>query len=129
MYILVVDDDRFATTLVRFLLSKEGYEVETTDNPHGAMQMIQRREPDLLILDVTLPYSNGVEFSAKLRAQGYEIPLLFMTAQGTIEAKMQGFTIGVDDYICKPYHHQELVERVQAILRRRKTDGSQEENS
>ncbi len=51
VYILVVDDDRFATTLVRFILSKEGYEVETTDNAHGAMQMIQNREPDLLILD------------------------------------------------------------------------------
>ncbi|GCF10606.1 response regulator transcription factor [Dictyobacter arantiisoli] len=118
MYILVVDDDRFANTLVQFVLSKEGYEVETADNPRGAMQMIQKREPDLLILDVTMPYINGFEFSAKLRAEGYEIPLIFMTAQDTIEAKLQGFNIGADDYICKPYNHQELVARVQAVLRR-----------
>ena len=118
MYILVVDDDRFANTLVQFVLSKEGYEVETADNPRGAMQMIQRREPDLLILDVTMPYINGFEFSAKLRAEGYEIPLIFMTAQDTIEAKLQGFNIGADDYICKPYNHQELVARVQAVMRR-----------
>lgn len=62
VYILVVDDDRFANTLVQFVLSKEGYEVETADNPRGAMQMIQRRLPDLLILDVTMPYINGFSF-------------------------------------------------------------------
>ncbi len=118
MYILVVDDDHFANTLVQFVLSKEGYEVETADNPRGAMHMIQRREPDLLILDVTMPYLNGFEFSTKLRQEGYEIPLIFMTAQDTIEAKLQGFNIGADDYICKPYNHQELVARVQAVMRR-----------
>jgi len=118
VYILVVDDDHFANTLVHFVLSKEGYEVETADNPRGAMQMIQRREPDLLILDVTMPYLNGFEFSTKLRQEGYEIPLIFMTAQDTIEAKLQGFNIGADDYICKPYNHQELVARVQAVMRR-----------
>ncbi len=118
MYILVVDDDHFANTLVQFVLTKEGYEVETADNPRGAMQMIKRREPDLLILDVTMPYLNGFDFSKKLREEGYEIPLIFMTAQDTIEAKLQGFNIGADDYICKPYNHQELVARVQAVMRR-----------
>jgi DNA-binding response OmpR family regulator len=118
VYILVVDDDHFANALVQFVLSKEGYEVDTTDNPRGALQMIQKREPDLLILDVTMPYINGFEFSAQLRREGYEIPLIFMTAQDTIEAKLQGFNIGADDYICKPYNHQELVARVQAVLRR-----------
>jgi len=123
VYILVVDDDRFANTLVQFVLSKEGYEVETADNPRGAIQMIQKREPDLLIVDVTMPYINGFEFSARLRAEGYEIPLIFMTAQDTIEAKLQGFNIGADDYICKPYNHQELVARVQAVMRRIKKNG------
>ena len=123
MYILVVDDDRFANTLVQFVLSKEGYEVETADNPRSAMHIIQKREPDLLILDVTMPYINGFEFSAKLRDEGYEIPLIFMTAQDTIEAKLQGFNIGADDYICKPYNHQELVARVQAVMRRIKKNG------
>jgi len=124
VYILVVDDDHFANTLVQFVLSKEGYEVETADNPRGALQMIQKREPDLLILDVTMPYINGFEFSQKLRAEGYEIPLIFMTAQDTIEAKLQGFNIGADDYICKPYNHQELVARVQAVMRRIKKNGN-----
>ncbi len=118
MYILVVDDDRFANTLVQFVLAKEGYEVETADNPRGALQMIQKREPDLLIVDVTMPYLNGFEFSEKLRAEGYDTPLIFMTAQDTIDAKLQGFNMGADDYICKPFNHQELVARVQAVMRR-----------
>ncbi len=118
MYILVVDDDQFANTLVQFVLTKEGFEVETTDNPRGAMQMIQKREPDLLILDVTMPYLSGFEFSSKLRAEGYETPLIFMTAKDAIEDKLQGFNNGADDYICKPFNHQELVARVQAVMRR-----------
>ena len=120
MYILVVDDDRFANALVQFVLSKEGYDVETTDNPRGALQMIQKREPDLLILDVMMPYLSGFEFSTQLREEGYTMPLIFMTARDAIEDKLKGFHIGADDYICKPFNHQELVARVQAVLRRMK---------
>lgn len=123
MYILSIDDDHFANTLVQFVLSKEGYEVETVDNPRGALQMIQRREPDLLILDVGLPHGNGFELAAQLRVQGYEIPLIFITANDTTEAKLQGFNSGADDYLCKPYDHQELVARVQAVLRRIRKNG------
>lgn len=118
MYILIVDDDQYANTLVQFVLSREGYEVETTDNPRGALQMIQKREPDLFIIDVMMPYINGFELATKLRAEGYETPIIFMTAQDGIEAKLQGFNIGADDYICKPFNHQELVARVQAVMRR-----------
>lgn len=123
VYILVVDDDRFESVLVQFVLSKEGYEVETMDNPRGAMQMIQKREPDLLILDVTMPYINGFEFSEQLQAEGYEIPLIFMTAKDSIEDRLKGFDKGADDYICKPFNHQELVARVQAVVRRSKKGG------
>lgn len=118
MYILVVDDDQFANSLVQFVLTKEGYEVETTDNPRGALQMIQKREPDLLIIDVMMPYINGFEFATRLQEEEHDIPIIFMTAQDTIESKLQGFNIGADDYICKPFNHQELVARVQAVIRR-----------
>jgi DNA-binding response OmpR family regulator len=118
MYILVVDDDQFANTLVQFVLTKEGYEVETADNPRGAQHMIEKREPDLLIIDVMMPYLNGFEFATQLREEGYDIPIIFMTAQDAIESKLQGFNIGADDYICKPFDHQELVARVQAVIRR-----------
>ncbi len=118
MYILVVDDEAFANMLVKFVLDKAGYEVETADNPRGAMQMIQKREPDLLLLDVKMPYQTGFEFSQKLRADGYEIPLIFMTAQDEIQSKLEGFKIGADDYVCKPFIHEELVARVHAVMRR-----------
>ena len=118
MYILVVDDDQFANSLVQFVLNKEGYEVETTDNPRGALHMIQKREPDLLIIDVMMPHINGFEFATRLQEEEYEIPIIFMTAQDAIESKLHGFNIGADDYICKPFNHQELVARVQAVIRR-----------
>ena len=130
LYILVVDDDQFANTLVQFVLRKEGYEVDTLDSPRGAMQLIQKREPDLLILDVTMPYIDGFEFSAKLRAAGYETPLIFITAKDSIEDIIHGFKIGADDYICKPYNHQELVARVQAVMRRvNKKNGNMDNQS
>ena len=118
MYILVVDDEPFANTLVKFVLDKEGYEVETAENPRVALQLIQRRLPDLLLLDVKMPYQDGFQFSQKLHTDGYEIPLIFMTAQDGIESKLQGFRIGADDYICKPFNHEELVARVHAVMRR-----------
>lgn len=118
MYILIIDPDQFANALVQFVLKKAGYEVETIDNPRGAMQMIQRREPDLLILEANMPYMSGFEFSATLRAEGYVIPLIFLTTRDTIEDKLKGFDVGADDYICKPYNHQELVARVQVIMHR-----------
>ena len=118
MYILVVDDEPMANALVKFVLDKEGYDVETADNPRAAMQLIEKREPDLLLLDVRMPYLNGFEFSSKLREEGYNTPLIFMTAQDTVESKLQGFRLGADDYICKPYHPQELVARVHALMRR-----------
>ena len=118
MYILVVDDDPFANMLVKFVLDKEGYEVETADNPRGALQLIQKRIPDLMLLDVKMPYQTGFEFSERLRADGYDMALIFMTAQDAIESKLQGFKIGADDYICKPFVHEELVARVHAVMRR-----------
>ncbi len=124
MYILVVDDDQLTCAMVQFALNKEGYKVETMDNPRGAMQVIKKQEPDLLILDVGMPYQNGFEFSKELLAAGYEIPIIFMTAQNTLEAKLQGFTIGADDYICKPFDYPEMVARVQAVMRRVKKNGN-----
>lgn len=118
MYVLVIDDDTFANKLVQFVLSKEGFEVETADNPHSAISFIQDREPDIIILDITMPYMNGFELIGKLRRDGYEMPVIFLTAQDTIKAKLRGFELGAEDYITKPYNHLELVARVKVIARR-----------
>jgi DNA-binding response OmpR family regulator len=120
MYILVIDDDQFTCAMVQFALSKEGFKVEALDSPRNAMQVIKKQEPALLILDVAMPYQNGFEFSKELHAAGYDIPIIFITAQDTLEAKLQGFTYGADDYICKPFNYPELVARVHAVIRRAK---------
>jgi DNA-binding response OmpR family regulator len=120
VYILILDDDQFASTLVRFALMQAGYEVETMDNAQGALQLIRKREPDLVLLNVAMQYLNGFDFSAKLRDEGYDTPLIFIAAQDVLETKLEGFKVGADDYICEPYHHQELIARIQAIMRRAK---------
>jgi DNA-binding response OmpR family regulator len=118
VYILVAGDDQHGNMVVQFVLIKEGYEVETVEDPRRALQLIQKREPDLLLIDVTMPYLNGFEFAARLRDEGYEIPLIFITDQDAIESKLQGFKVGADDYICQPCNYQELVARIRAVMRR-----------
>jgi len=80
--------------------------------------MIERREPDLLILDVIMPYMNGFQLAEKLRTEGYKIPFIFLTAQSSLEAIFHGFDIGADDYITKPYHYRVLLVRIRALIRR-----------
>jgi DNA-binding response OmpR family regulator len=65
-----------------------------------------------------MPFLNGFEFAKRLREDGYDIPFIFITAQDGIDKKLEGFGIGADDYVCKPFNHQELVARVQAVMRR-----------
>ena len=120
MYILVVEDEELTSAMVHLALSKEGYQVEIADNPRAAMHLIQKQEPDLLILDINMPYQNGFEFSKKLRSEGYETPIIFMTSRDAVEDRLQGFNLGADDYICKPFNFLELVARAQAVIRRTK---------
>lgn len=123
VYILVVDCDQLDSGLLGYALTQAGYEVETMDNARGALQLIYKREPDLLLLNVAMPYLNAFDFSAKLRNEGYETPLIFIASHDTLEKKLEGFKMGADDYICKPYNYEELIARIQAIMRRAKKSG------
>lgn len=118
MRILVVDDEPIGTKLVQFILSEEGYDVTTVDSPRGALAMIQRQLPDLILLDVGMPYMNGFDFYKHLRNNDYDIPVIFVTARGELEDKLHGLREGADDYIVKPFDPAELLARVQAVLRR-----------
>lgn len=118
MRILVVDDDIMGNRMVQFLLSEQGYAVDTTDSAHGALALLEEHTPDLILLDVNLPNLNGFDFFKRLRNDGYEMPVIFVTAKGDLEDRLQGLRIGGDDYICKPFQPAELSARVEAVLRR-----------
>ena len=124
MRILVVDDDPLGSRMVQFLLTEQGYTVDMTDSARGAIVLLESHVPDLLLLDVNLPHLSGFEFCKRLRDDGYEMPVIFVTAKGELEDRLQGLRIGADDYICKPFQPAELSARVEAVLRRyRRTRG------
>ena len=118
MRILIVDDDLSGSRLMQFLLTEQGYQVEMVDNAHGALALIERQPPDLILLDVNLPQLNGFEIYQRLREQDWDIPVIFVTAKGELEDRLQGLRMGADDYICKPFQPAELQARVEVVLRR-----------
>lgn len=118
MNILVVDDEPINTKLVQFILSEEGYDVTTVDSPRGAFAVLQKQLPDLILLDVSMPQMNGFDFYRRLHEQEFDVPVIFVTAKGELEDKLQGLRMGADDYIVKPFDPAELLARVQTVLRR-----------
>ncbi len=127
--ILVVDDDPLASKMVHFLLTEQGYSVELAENARGALAMIQRQLPDLILLDVNMPHLSGFEFCRTLRDTGYDVPVIFVTAKGELEDRLHGLRLGADDYICKPFQPAELSARVEAVLRRyQRANGKQQAN-
>lgn len=118
MRILVVDDDPIGSRMMQFLLSEQGYQVDTVDNARGALALIERRTPDLMLLDVNLPHLSGFEMYQRLLDHDYDLPVIFVTAKGELEDKLQGLRMGADDYISKPFQPAELTARVEAVLRR-----------
>ncbi len=118
MNILVVEDEPYGNKMLNFILTEEGYHVDSVDNPRGAIAMIEKRLPDLILLDVGLPQMNGFDLYRRLREHQYEIPVIFVTASAELEDRLQGLRMGADDYIVKPFAPAELVARVQAVLRR-----------
>ena len=124
MRILVVDDDPLGSRMVHFLLSEQGYTVDMTDSARGAIALLESHVPDLILLDVNLPHLSGFDFCKRLRDDGFEMPVIFVTAKGELEDRLEGLRIGADDYICKPFQPAELSARVEAVLRRyRRTRG------
>jgi len=121
--ILIVDDDAIGSRMMQFLLTEQGYQVDTVDNAKGAIAMVERQPPDLMLLDVNLPQLTGFEMYQRLLANDYDLPVIFVTAKGELEDRLQGLRMGADDYICKPFQPAELTARVEAVLRRYRKAG------
>ncbi|MCI5674955.1 MAG: response regulator transcription factor [Ezakiella sp.] len=115
--IYVVDDERTITDIVKFNLEKEGYEVEAYDDGYKAIEAVEKRPCDLMLLDVMMPGIDGFEVLKELR-KSYRFPILMLTAKEEEVDKVLGLELGADDYIVKPYSMRELIARVKANLRR-----------
>jgi two-component system OmpR family response regulator len=119
--VLVVDDEEHITELVAMGLGYNGFDVDRVSTGRAALDAIERRRPDLIVLDVMLPDLDGFELARRLRQSegaGTRVPVIFLTAKDTTQDKVQGLRLGSDDYVTKPFSIEELVERVKAVLRR-----------
>lgn len=122
--ILVVEDDPSIRTLLTSALSAAGYSVATAGTGQEAMFEAGSRRPNLIVLDVMLPDGDGFALTRELRAQGVYTPVLFLTARTEVEDRIIGLSSGGDDYVTKPFHVQEVLLRIRAILRRAATSAS-----
>jgi two-component system OmpR family response regulator len=116
--VLVVDDEESITDLVATALRYEGFQVEVARSGRGALTAVTSVRPHLIVLDLMLPDLDGFEVQRRVAADGLGVPILFLTARDTTEAKVHGLTMGADDYVTKPFSLEELVARVHAVLRR-----------
>ncbi|MBE7473871.1 MAG: DNA-binding response regulator [Anaerolineae bacterium] len=117
--ILVVDDEPNIREVVELYLRRDGYEVEVVGDGAAALAAVERKRPDLIVLDLMLPILGGIQVTRALR-QGDErdIPIIMLTAKGEEADRIAGLELGADDYLTKPFSPKELVARVKAVLRR-----------
>ena len=116
--ILVVDDEPNITELVSMALRYEGFEVAVAADGRSALARAASFRPDLMVLDVMLPDLDGFGVLRRIRAEGQPVSVVFLTARDATEDKVNGLTLGGDDYVTKPFSVEELVARVRAVLRR-----------
>ena len=116
----LAEDDEKIASLVKAGLEEHNYIVTTIPDGVMALYAFQEEKFDLIILDVMMPGMNGIEVCRKLRETNKEVPVLMLTALGSIEDKVLGLNSGADDYLLKPFHFKELLARIEALLRRQK---------
>ncbi|MCD8015232.1 MAG: response regulator transcription factor [Lachnospiraceae bacterium] len=116
--IMVVEDDKSTARLMQTVLTYEGYAVILAGNGEEALEIMDRQQIDLIILDIMMPKMDGYEFTETLRSVDEHTPILMVTAKQLPEDKCKGFLVGTDDYMVKPVNYKEMVLRVKALLRR-----------
>ena len=115
--ILVVDDEKPISDIVKFNLDKEGYDVVTAYDGEEALKKVEAESPDLILLDLMLPKIYGLEVARQIRKE-HDTPIIMLTAKDSEIDKVLGLELGADDYVTKPFSNRELVARVKANLRR-----------
>ena len=115
--ILLIDDDHELAELLVDYLTQQGFTVQCCFDGQSGLELAYKTEFDLILLDVMMPKLNGFEVLKALGSE-YKTPVLMLTAKGDDNDKVRGLELGADDYLAKPFHHQELLARIKAILRR-----------
>jgi two-component system response regulator MprA len=123
MRILIADDEPAVRSSLERALELEGYQVELAVDGPDAIDHAHRREPDALILDVSMPGVDGLEVCRRLRSDGLRLPILMLTAREEVTDRVAGLDAGADDYLTKPFALDELLARLRALLRRLSDDG------
>ncbi len=124
-FVLIVDDEKPIVEILKYNLSKEGYETIEAYDGETALKYALEKKPDIILLDVMLPVMDGFEVCKKVREK-LSIPILMLTAREEEVDKVLGLELGADDYITKPFSPRELMARVKANLRRTVVDSSKE---
>ncbi|AJK69714.1 response regulator transcription factor [Corynebacterium marinum] len=116
--VLVVDDEPNIVELLTVSLKFQGFDVRTARSGPEALRIAREFNPDAYILDVMMPGMDGFELLTKLRSEGLDGPVLYLTAKDAVENRIHGLTIGADDYVTKPFSLEEVITRLRVILRR-----------
>ncbi len=118
--ILVVEDDKHTRKLLTTILTNGGYNAISAENGEQALEMLEHNHVDLMIIDVMMPVMDGYTLTQTLREAESQLPMLMLSAKGSVDDKKRGFLVGIDDYMTKPFDFEELLLRIKALLRRSK---------
>lgn len=118
--ILIIEDNENLARIYKSMLTKNYFDVFITSDGQQALDLLEKIYVDLIITDVMMPNIDGFEFASLMRDAGLEVPILMITARDSLDDKKRGFKLGVDDYMVKPIDLDEMVLRVEALLRRAK---------
>jgi DNA-binding response OmpR family regulator len=123
--ILIADDDPLTVEFFEVILSKLGFDVEKAEDGAAALESVRRVRPDLIILDNIMPRMSGWELTKALKSDPLyrDIPIIMLSALDDVKDKVEGFELGIDDYITKPFNFSEVLARIRAVLRNRELFG------
>lgn len=129
MKILIIEDNLRVSSLMKRGLESQGYEIYISEDAEDALVIVERIDFDLIITDIMLPQMNGIELSKLIKQKHPDLPIIMLTALGTIDEKIEGFDAGADDYMVKPFEIRELYARIKAISLRKPITHSKKEES